>query len=340
MAVSDSKLSKSANYFRCVGTLSESSLIKEDCDITVFGLNGAKKKVRGERVRGNLAIETDSGIHNFNVFAQSLTSKGEPNKLWKMYCDMLEWNPAIDGNREQDPSYVNVEGSVSINDYINKSGEVSTNLRWKVFRGDTTRISPDEPSGTTLKATAFIQAIAPEIRNEQETGRLKVTLYATEFNGTCFPIETFVEADMAQDFEGVYEVGQTVPFEIELNSRHIGGAKPQERKFGHAAKVSVNSGFDVQELIIVGGDNEIEQPENLTTEDENGNIVEVKTDWINPVALKKAIKVREQMLAELLTERKPVQSVAERKKAFAKAPKTATNDNWFSDDIGDEEVPF
>ena len=51
--------------------------------------------------------------------------------------------------------------------------------------------------------------------------------------------------------------------------------------------------------MLVGGDDEIEEPDELTTEDENGNEVEVKTQWINPVAMKKAIKARAQMLEEL-----------------------------------------
>src|SRR5699024_858514 len=64
-------------------------------------------------------------------------------------------------------------------------------------------------------------------------------------------------------------------------------------------KVAVNNGFDVQELMLVGGDDEIEEPDELTTEDEDGNEVEVKTQYINPKAMKKAIKVRAQMLEQL-----------------------------------------
>ena len=300
MSVSESVLSKTANWFRCVGLLSESNLKREDCDIKQKDANGQDAgTVKGERIMGSVAVKTDNGIHTFNVYAQSLTSKGEESKQWKMYCDMLDWNPQIGGDSSVEPTPVNIEGAVSVNDYVTQQGEVKSGLRWRVGRANT-KASPDEPKGTTLKVTTLVQSIKPEVRQEEETGRLIVTLYGAEANGTCFPITAIVDEDMADAFNDCYEVGMTVPFELELVSRHVGNENTGgAKKFGRAGKVAVNNGFDVQELMLVGGDDEIEEPDELTTEDENGNEVEVKTQWINPVAMKKAIKARAQMLEEL-----------------------------------------
>lgn len=300
MSVSESILTKTSNWFRCVGYLSESNLKREDCDIKQKDDNGQDAGTKkGERIMGTVAVKTDNGIHTFSVFAQSLTSKGEESKQWKMYCDMLEWNPQIGGDSSVEPTLVNIEGAVGINDYVNQQGEVKSSLRWRVGRANT-KASPDEPKGTTLKVTTLVQSIKPEIRQEEETGRLIVTLYGAEANGTCFPITAIVDEDMADAFNDCYEVGMTVPFELELVSRHVGNENTgAAKKFGRAGKVAVNNGFDVQELMLVGGDDEIEEPDELTTEDENGNEVEVKTQWINPVAMKKAIKARAQMLEEL-----------------------------------------
>lgn len=300
MSVSESILQKTPNWFRCVGYLSESNLKRENCDIKQKDANGQDAGTKkGERIMGSIAVKTDNGIHTFNVYAQSLTSKGEESKQWKMYCDMLNWNPLIGGDSSIEPTLVNIEGAVSINDYVNQQGEVKSGLRWRVGRANT-KASPDEPKGTTLKVTTLVQSIKPEIRQEEETGRLIVTLYGAEANGTCFPITAIVDEDMADAFNDCYEVGMTVPFELELISRHVGNENTgAAKKFGRAGKVAVNNGFDVQELMLVGGDDEIEEPDELTTEDENGNEVEVKTQWINPVAMKKAIKARAQMLEEL-----------------------------------------
>lgn len=300
MSVSESSLTKTPNWFRSVGLLSESNLKREAVDIKQKDDNGQDAGTKkGERIMGTVAVKTDNGIHTFSVFAQSLTSKGEESKQWKMYCDMLEWNPQIGGDSSVEPTLVNIEGAVGINDYVNQQGEVKSSLRWRVSRANT-KASPDEPKGTTLKVTAIIQSIKPEVRQEEETGRLLVTLYGAEGNGTCFPITAIVDEDMADAFNDCYEIGMTVPFELELVSRHVGNENTgAAKKFGRAGKVAVNNGFDVQELMLVGGDDEIEEPDELTTEDENGNEVEVKTQWINPVAMKKAIKARAQMLEEL-----------------------------------------
>ena len=174
MSVNDSILKKSANWFRCVGYLSESNLKREDCDIKQKDTNGQDAgTVKGERIMGSVAVKTDNGIHTFNVYAQSLTSKGEESKQWKMYCDMLDWNPQITGDSSVEPTLVNIEGSVSVNDYVTQQGEVKSGLRWRVGRANT-KASPDEPKGTTLKVTTIIQSIKPEIRQEEETGRLIV----------------------------------------------------------------------------------------------------------------------------------------------------------------------
>lgn len=300
MSVSESILMKTSNWFRCVGYLSESNLKREDCDIKQKDANGQDAgTVKGERIMGSVAVKTDNGIHTFNVYAQNLTSKGEESKQWKMYCDMLNWNPQIGGDSSIEPTLVNIEGTVSINDYVNQRGEISSTLRWRVGRANT-KASPEDAKGTTLKATLYVHSITPEIRQEEETGRLCVTLYGAEGNGTCFPVNAIVDEDMADDFEACYEVGMTVPFEFELVSRHVGGEnKGEAKKFGRSGKVAVNNGFDVQELMLVGGDDEIEEPDELTTEDEDGNEVEVKTQYINPKAMKKAIKVRAQMLEQL-----------------------------------------
>ena len=350
MSVSESILQKTPNWFRSVGYLSESNLKREDCDIKQKDANGQDAGTKkGERIMGSVAVKTDNGIHTFNVFAQSLTSKGEESKQWKMYCDMLNWNPQIGGDSSIEPTLVNIEGSVSINDYVNQQGEVKSSLRWRVGRANT-KASADEPKGTTLKATALVQSIKPEIRQEEETGRLIVTLYGAEANGTCFPITAIVAEDMADAFNDCYEVGMTVPFEMELVSRHVGNENTGvAKKFGRAGKVAVNNGFDVQELMLVGGDDEIEEPDELTTEDENGNEIEVKTQWINPVAMKKAIKARAQMLEELKNN-PPEKKSGSKGNSSLQAKKQAAKDKMkggmkaqasfdvFDDD--DDDLPF
>lgn len=291
-------LNKTKNWYRCVGELSEKDLKMEDCKVKLY--NDGKptgEEVKAQCIKGKIAIKTDTGIQTFGIYFTSKGMDGKDSKDWGMAKAMYEkWNPAIGGDGS-DSTLVAIEGAAEINDYAGENG-ISSRLQFRVRRANT-RVSPDESHGMTLNATAYIHKMTPEVRNEEETGRLKVTLYGANAKGACFPIDMIVEEDLAEDFEGAYEVGQTVNFDIDIVTKHVGSTKGGKKAFGKGGKMNVNSGFDITEYVLAGCDEAIEEPDELTTEDEDGNEVPVKTEWINPAAMKKAIKARAAMLEEL-----------------------------------------
>lgn len=339
-----SVLNKTRNYFRCVGTLYELGLKQEPCDIKLRDENGNPAgTTKGERIMGNIAVRTDNGIHTFNVYFQNLTADNKPNPQWKMACAIMDWTPEINGLGDE-PTLVNVEGTVAINDYVGQDGEVKSGLRWSVRRANT-KASPDDTKGTSLNAVAFIQSIEPEARtvgdDVEETGRLKVGLLSVDGKGCVFPIKALVDEELADDFDSNYEKGQTVNFDFDLIVRHVGGQQNKKKAFGKGSSVAVNNGFDIQELMIVGADEPIEEPDELTEIDENGNEVEVKTQWLNPVAVKKAINERNKMLDELKNkpvEKKPgsIREAKQKEKGKMAKPKTSVPD--FDDGLDDEDI--
>lgn len=300
--MNNSTLKKSANYFRCVGALYETSLKLEDIEIKLKDKEGNEAgKTTGQRIMGNIVVSLANGVHTFNVYFQNINSRLDENgnmvesRQWPMALSMLDWNPKLNGNSNEPVTMVNIQGTVSINDYVNRQGKVSSTLRWTVGKASTS-VADDAKRGATLDITAYVGNIKPEIVKEVETGRLKVTLYAVDGNGACFPINCLVSKDNAEGFEEVYSVGDTASFTIVVNSYHVG--KRGKRAFGGEAEVAVNTGYDVTELIIVGADDVIEEPDEDIV-DEDGNPVEDKSGYINPKAMKIAIKIRAEKLAEL-----------------------------------------
>lgn len=333
------ELNRSRQYYRSVGTLYELALKLEDCDCKYNDENGNQQVVKGERVRGDVALKTTRGIHKFNVYFQSIDWSGEASRNWKMATSMLEWNPEINGNGEE-PTRVAVEGQVGVNDYV-KDGTVYTNLRWRVSKA-TTKVGDDEPTGTSLDAVCYVHKIDHEIVNEEETGRLKVSLMGADNKGACFPIDVIVEEDLADAVEENIEVGTTLPVTLNRTMRHIGGDKKKggKRMIGGSGDVNVNTGFDIEELILVGADEVIEEPEE--TEDEDGNPIEDKSGYINPATMKKAIKVRAAMLDELKAnppERKGKSESFEdkKKKAAGKSKTVGKGANKPPFDMGDDD---
>lgn len=338
-------LNKTKNYFRCIGTVYEKALERKAIKVKQFDVDkNPAGEVNGEAITGKIAIRTANGIMTFGVYYS--TPSAYPDKdgnynesrQWAMAKKMMEWVPEISGNGET-PSEVNVEGTVEINDY-NKDGKVYSGLRWRINRAEHSVV---ENTGCSLNATCYIYSIVPEVSNEEETGRLVVTLYGANNKGQCYPITAIVEEDLAKDFEDAYTAEDTVNFDFDRIMRHVGGTKSGKKAFGKTSAVTVNHGFDVEELIIVGADEPIEEPDELTTEDENGNEVKVKTDWINPATMKKAIKARAQMLEELKnkeTSTTAKTSSFKAKKAAMTKPKTKTDDDFEVLDDFDEDMPF
>ena len=292
------ELNRSRQYYRSVGTLYELALKLEDCDCKYNDENGNQQVVKGERVRGDVALKTTRGIHKFNVYFQSIDWSGETSRNWKMATSMLEWNPEINGNGDE-PTRVALEGRVSINDYPT-NGTVYSNLRWEVSKA-TTKVGDDDPVGTTLDGIFYVHSITNEVLKDEETGRLKMTLLGANHKGACFPVEVIVEEDLADAVEDGIEVGTTVPVTLNRAVKRIGGSKKKSstRAIGGAGDVETNTGFDVEEIILVGADEAIEEP--LELEDEDGNPIEDKSGYINPATMKKALKVRNAMLEELKT---------------------------------------
>lgn len=292
-------LKKTANYFRCVGILNEIKLTREPALISIKENGRQIKKVKGERIYGDFVVKTDNGVYDFNFYAQNLTQEGKESRNWKMYTEMEKWNPMIGGDTAKEPTLIDIGGSIEINDYFNvNTNNVHTSLRWRVNKVSS-KVNPDAIKGISLKGTFFIKGIIKEIRDEQETGRLIVTLYGANYKGECFPITAYVNSEEANDFDNYYEIAQTVSFDFELVCRQIGEVKTKNKKFGRDTLVNINEGYSIKELIIVGGDEPIEAPEEVTTINENGEEIEIETKWINPAAMIKAIKIREQMLEEL-----------------------------------------
>lgn len=337
-------LNRTKNYFRCIGTVNEMNLKREDTEIMLKDEKGNDDhKESCERIYGTFTVRTDNGIITFNTYFTSLNQN--PNKdgkheskQWQMAEKMMDWIPEINGNGEA-ATLVNVEGRLDVNDYVGNDGEVKTGTRFTVSKAST-KVNPDDPKGCSWSGNMFIKSIRHETRGTdgEETGRLIVDLYGANSKGECLPFKAIVEKDLAEDFEEIYSVNETVPMDIDVIARHVGETNNTSKKkaFGRGGSVAVNSGFDVTEMVIVGADEAIEEPEE---EDGDGNVIE--NGYIDPDAMKAAIKERNKKLEEMKanggtsTVTKKSGSIKEAKKKMGASGKRV-EENPFDD----EDDPF
>lgn len=299
--MSNSSLTRTKNWYRCVGTVYEKKLDVVDVKVKLRDDKGKEtgKTMDSKAIRGTVRVKTNYGVQDFNVYFTQHGGNGKEVTTWPMAQSMLDWNPKIGGNGDE-PTLVNIEGSVEINDYVGRSGKVASTLRWRVSRASTSDIPDGTPNETALSAIVYIKNMTREVVNDKETGRLIMNTYAVNRNSECFPIRVFVDKDIADDVEDFYSPEDTVSLDLTVKTRHVGDSSPKYKHgIGKAGALKVNSGFDVTEITFNEGSEPIEEPEEKTMEDDDGNEIPVPTDWINPVAMKKAIKERAAKLEQM-----------------------------------------
>ena len=295
----DSVLKQSWQKFVTVGTVYENALKMEECDIKVrIKKNGeeTEKNVKGQRISGALSIKTNHGVHVLRVFCQTPMPSGDDSFAWLDALTMLNLTPTIKCPEGKQPDMVEIEGQIDINDYLNKKGGLSSALQWKANKCTILNPNEDMKTGTTLAGNFYIQSIKPEIIKDEETDRLVMTVYSIKYDGTVFPISLLVEADMTDDVEENCEPGMTISLSATYNVRELQGKSSggSRKRFGRESDVSINKPLVIREILFDNGEI-IDEPDELV--DDDGN--EIKTSWINPKAMKKAISLRNEHLEEI-----------------------------------------
>ena len=307
--MSESILNQTKNGFTCIGTVYEKKLERTEVTIEA-GPKDDKKPVKTELISGPIAVRIPSGIVNFYLYVTKTGYNGKDNFQWAMAEAALDsWNPHVNGDGEK-PTKVEIRGELNPRDYYDeKSAETRFGLGFRIVSANT-RVSEDAPEGMTVKVDAFVHSMKNETKDDKETGRLLVNLLGVDFKSRCYPIACIVEEDGAEtitdgedDFEA-FEAGQTRTG-IELDYRIVSDApvaEPTKKKvFGKSSGVEVTDRTRTKvELVIYSADcSPVEEPDPDTLVDDEGNEIEDKSGYINPAVMKKAIKIRSQMLEEL-----------------------------------------
>lgn len=263
--------SKLTNKIVVVGNLMEKNLVIEERETTIRG--GGKEKTITCKVIGKKDFKNpsllvrvvkedgsfnDVGVHTYPIAQYKLDDKG--NKVDNpRFKDMLavveDFNAKIDGG---DGDMVRVLGSINANEYASSKDGKEFDFHtfpqisaYAVYKSsDTEYLAEGEVSG-------IIKSINPEVKvgsddSEDETGRLKVELYTFSYTGKAYPINFIVGEDLADDFEDLYSAGDSANVVFEVTKRHIGGDKKKKAAFGRSSNIA--SGYDVEEFVIVGGD--------------------------------------------------------------------------------------
>ena len=287
-------LNKSKNFYRCVGTVYELGLKREDCEVKLYE-NGVAtgEKVKAECIKGKFGVRTDGGIVTFMIYFASKGLDGKESRQWKMATDMMELNPEVGGNGNT-PSVVVVEGRLENNMFMSRDGkEVKEAPQFRVSKVSTTAYKEGMEYGITVNMSGCMTKNVPETKmvdgETEETGRGVMTVYMAHGKGAVFPITIIVPDDLVDDVNDAVENGCTIDATLDVNTITFGGVA-KKHGIGRAGKIDTSNVSTRTEFVLAGMDI-VDEPDELYIEDEDGKQTPVKTLWMDSSVVKKAIKM-------------------------------------------------
>ena len=286
-------LNKSKNFYRCVGSVYETALKRENCEVGLWE-NGKPtgEKVKAECIKGKLGIRTDGGIVTFMIYFASKGLDGKESRQWKMAIDMMELNPEVNGNGNA-PSVVVVEGRLENNMFMSRDGKVKESPQFRVSKVSTTAYKEGMEYGITINMSGCVTKNVPETKmvdgEAEETGRNILTTYMANGKGEVFPVNIIVEEDLVDDVNDAIETGCTIDATLDVNIITYGGVA-KKHGIGKAGRIDTSIVSTRNEFVLAGMDI-VDEPDELYTEDEDGKQIPVKTLWMDADVVKKAIKM-------------------------------------------------
>ena len=287
-------LNKSKNFYRCVGSVYEIGLKREDCEVKLYE-NGVAtgEKVKAECIKGKFGVRTDGGIVTFMIYFASKGLDGKESRQWKMATDMMELNPEVGGNGKE-PSVVVVEGRLENNMFMSRDGkEVKEAPQFRVSKVSTTAYKEGMEYGITVNMSGCMTKNVPETKmvdgEAEETGRGVMTVYMANGKGEVFPVTVIVPEDLVDDVNDAVEAGCTIDATLDANTITFGGVA-KKHGIGRAGKIDTSNVSTRTEFVLAGMDI-VDEPDEKYIEDENGKQTPIKTLWMDSSVVKKAIKM-------------------------------------------------
>lgn len=264
----------------------------------------------------------DSGVETkkFRTYVQAQNANGNDNKV---YTNIKKWvdNAVPETENKMLATTVSLVGSLEANDYVSASNDLIESLEINAKFFNDFEANSEDPA--TVDVEGYIKSIQDEIRNDEPTGRKKVTIITTDFFRNAVIVKNIiVPAKLAEGFCSMFSEGDTAILYLSY-ILHKGESKPQ--KPGGIGRQRVTEGKDYLELVLVGAPplESIEEP-------------------LEKSVVKVLLKERAQKLEEI----KELGYQGQGSKAAESTPKTKKNTSKKSltkaeiEDIDEDDIPF
>lgn len=227
-------------------------------------------------ITGTIDIQTDkNSSHKVFVYSKELKGNGEPSKVYtglvtvmneyvskaqllKEYSNKEKY-PNItpseaESKAETEATKVRVSGKISRMEYY-RNGELISYPQ--ITANFFSRIDEDKyQPKAEFDIVIYYDKIIPEIKGDEETGRVKVSGYIAQFNGTIIPVEFVTDEDTSEYILNNFETKRTGEIWGDLISTAI---TKIEKKNGFGKDMTKSHTTYVNEMLITGGDDQLDE---------------------------------------------------------------------------------
>jgi hypothetical protein len=195
----------------------------------------------------------ENEVHTLKGMTRYKKKDGSDNGIAKGYQTIIdEYLSVAKHGRDQADRVRVTQGKIGVNEYYGQQDgllksfpELSTNFVNRIGAGD--EFNPR----AEFEVEIFVKSVVPEIKNDDETGRVKVNAIIPVFGGKVIPFEFMVSAEGAEFVTDNYEVGCTTKVygdivnfkEVKEIDVPVAFGKPQK-------KITTKT---VREYLITGG---------------------------------------------------------------------------------------
>lgn len=332
------EVKQSINKVQIVGIIKEMNLeLKRDQSIKLK--NGEKEKTvtcdvitKADFKKPMFLIESngnDIELQSFDIQSKRLDKDGEviDNDRFKSYETILnKYIAKVDCKNGEEPTRVLVNCVLGENAYASKRQGSEEYMFYSRPQFELTMFSKitsnnvPENDYAEGEISGIIRSIVPEIKNEEETGRLRVEFYSFGYGGNAVPFDFVIESDIAEGFSDTYDNGDSCTLYYDFKGVTVGKPKANTTAGFGRKQTQVVSGYTISEYSIFNGDNKFEEENEY---------------YIDPSIMKEALQERKIFEEDKIAKRKE-------KDADGTTSTKSSNLNGRASKIKieDEELPF
>lgn len=212
-----------------------------------------------EGINIELDIEVaENEVHTLKGMTRYKKKDGSDNGIAKGYQTIIdEYLSVAKHGRDQADRVRVTQGKIGVNEYYGQDGklksfpELSTNFVNRLSAGD--EFNPR----AEFEVEIFVKSVVPEMKNDDETGRVKVNAIIPVFGAKVIPFEFMVSQEGAEFVADNYEVGCTTKVfgdivnfkEVKETEVPVAFGKPQK-------KITTKT---IREYLITGGNDPYEE---------------------------------------------------------------------------------